>query len=409
MENEHDNLEEAFKKRLAEKGIPYFGAVEKHYLHDARGRKYPHAPNQPPHGRRPGKRTLMTGLRALANRKPDLDIPKWNEMLEMGHGEVLRLFEHHFGDVKPEGGVVRRVEVDPNDHEGFNRDEERANSDAKTLPGAGKQGENLRVDQFPVTRMMDGKKPAKPRQRLVPRHRRPGKDVVDYHDAGHANEGTRARRAGAGAPAARGPFNRNPESMVGEGRRPATEVPNNEPARRVRRNRLNVRPAAPAKARGFEENKQRGEAAARGVGNNVARNHIMDMLRGAKGQENLDDLAANLRAAARQIEAGDHPDIDSKFARVYHGIADELQGKARAGQTPVTPPRLKPKPAHAGTDRPDEEATRVARERGVPKTDAMREMPANEQVPVREFKQKRRENSWVAHSRLRKRPSGKRT
>jgi hypothetical protein len=253
-----DDLNAAFKAHLEKQGIPAFGPVAKHYLEDPRGYKLPHAHRQQPHGRRPGKRVLMTGIRALARRRPDLDLPRWLDMEKMGHREVLDIFERHLGEVKPARGanqnVMRVVENDPDNAGGFNRDEQRANRDAKTMPAANKQGKNLRVSQFPVSQVLGDKpasevKPKPDRSRLRPKARVPGRDVVDQNRFGAPNENTLARNAGVGAPVARGPFNRNTQSMVENGAQEPTNVPRaaNAPKRRREPNmleRLMGQPAA---------------------------------------------------------------------------------------------------------------------------------------------------------------------
>lgn len=360
-----DELEGAFKDHLEKQGIVTFGPVLKHYLQDARGYKLPHAPRQQPHGRRPGKRVLMTGIRALAKKKPELKLPSWNQMLGMEHHEVLSLFEKHFGEVKPAKGanqqVVRVVENDPNNADGFKREEEKAKPDAQTMQAAGRQGENLRVSQFDVSAALAGaKEKTKDRERLRPAARKPGRDVVDYHAVGHDNEGTRAERAGVAAPAARGNYNRNEESRAdAEGAKAPTR-----PAHAVQRDpgkRPVPQPPRRLADRKLQDRQERQREERR---------------------KNPNRLAPNLRPEPPKRQAPNRVRFDNEQGRFVPREETPVPNAAEQ-----TPQRQDAPKVEAPRRAPDGEATRAAREAGVPDTNNFRELGTRDRVPFREFHQ----------------------
>lgn len=101
-------LEDQIKARLREKGIHHFGPFLKHYSREGDQPRYPSAPHyhnrwakphQVPHGDRPGKRSLITALRALARANPSLDVPSWISLRGRSNSEVRRVFAQYFGEL----------------------------------------------------------------------------------------------------------------------------------------------------------------------------------------------------------------------------------------------------------------------------------------------------------------------
>jgi hypothetical protein len=137
-------LEDQIKARLREKGIYHFGPFLKHYSREGDQPRYPIAPHyhnrwakphQTPHGHRPGKRSLITALRALARANPNLNIPSWISMRSKSEGEIKRIFSQHFGAL---------------DHDMINA----------VMGGKGAQV-NWKITDFPLNRVLavGGKKP----------------------------------------------------------------------------------------------------------------------------------------------------------------------------------------------------------------------------------------------------------
>lgn len=297
MSDEKFDIEKEFKERLKEKGIIHFGPVAKHYLEDARGYYLPHAHHQQPHGRRPGKRSLMVGLRALAEERPDLarKIPSWNAMLGMDHQQVLDIFEKHYGQIKPAAGagdIVRVVENKPGG--GFRRDEEKANPNAKTMPAAGRQGQNLRVGDFPVARMLDNAKEKLPaRLKESPATRIPGRDVKDVKPFGGKDERQLGNEAGREkGQRGRGNFPRE-NSVVGS---PKENGP--ETSASVDRARNRPRPPQPKKKPGDQPKVVRNETPVSVTPEEEKKNQVWDNENGkwvsrspAKGETAASDAA----------------------------------------------------------------------------------------------------------------------
>lgn len=143
-------LEDQIKARLREKGIYHFGPFLKHFSREGDQPRYPTAPHyhnrwakphQTPHGHRPGKRSLITALRALARANPNLNIPSWISMRSKSEGEIHRIFTQHFGTL----------------------DQDMINA---VMGGKGAQI-NWRITDFPLNRVLavGGKKPvARPKE-----------------------------------------------------------------------------------------------------------------------------------------------------------------------------------------------------------------------------------------------------